>query len=117
MAKKLLIVLFVLLFGSTAYALKVGDKMPYMKGAPTYLSSWMDPNTGSYGERRFRDNDNGEGFKMEAYLTCNDVSLLVPFGVFDSIEDLVYLDPNMDGIIDNIDSPNMSIGSTAPPCP
>ena len=115
--KKILTVLFIFLFASTALALMVGDKMPYIKGAPDYVKPWLGYLTGVSGEQHFKDNKVGEGFKMEAYLTCDNVSLLVPFGVYDSVENLVYLDPDMDGIIDSVISPNQSIASTAPLCP
>ncbi len=115
--KKLFIVLFILLFVTPVSALVVGDKMPYIEDSPDFISPWIGPLTGASGERRFKDNENGVGFKMEAYLRCNNIMLLVPFGVFDSIDELVYLDYDMDGKIDQVIFPGKSIATTAPACP
>lgn len=87
--KKLLIVLFVLLFASPSWGLIIGDKMPYIEGSPDFISPWTGLRDGTSGERRFKDNKDGVGFKMEAYLKCNNIMLLIPFGVFDSVEELV----------------------------
>ncbi len=116
--KKLLVIMFVLLSVSLAFALEVGDKMPDVSGIKVQSERiWIDSLRGLSGPYYIRAEHPGDThFIIEAHLACGETINSNPFGIFISTESLLYLDKNMDGIIDSIDSPTLTIGQTAPDC-
>ncbi|KKM71173.1 hypothetical protein LCGC14_1433360 [marine sediment metagenome] len=103
-------------------ALKVGDKMPDMSGTEvTEVLPWFNLLLGKSGERHFTGLF-GEAWTMEAFLYCDGELSEKPFGHYASVLDIVYLDPDMDGEIDEVvldasKPPQATVGITAPDCP
>ena len=120
--KKLITILIILLFvwASPAFALEIGDKMPDTSGIETEaVLPWHHLILGKGGEQHFKEGADGF-WTMEAFLYCDGKLLENPFGIYISELKVIYLDGNMDRIIDEIiviGSKRMSIGETAPECP
>lgn len=118
----LLPVFIVLLFAAPAFALDVGDPMPDVSGIEvTEVLPWFNFGLNKSGERHFRGVF-GKVWTMEAFLSCDGKLLEKPFGYYTSILDVIYLDLDMDGeinevILDASKPPKATIGITAPDCP
>ena len=100
--------------------LKVGDGMPDTSGIETVeVFPWSHSILGKGGEQHFKGDVDGI-WTMEAFLYCDGKLLENPFGIYISELKVIYLDRDMDRIIDEvivIGSRRMSIGKTAPDCP
>ena len=102
--------------------LKVGDKMPDMSGIEvTERLPWFNFLLGKSGGLHYTGVF-GEVWTMEAFLFCAGKLLEKPFGFYTSVLDIVYLDPDMDGKIDEVvldasKPPRATVGATAPNCP
>ncbi len=123
MKRLLIIIIFICSFllaqTSIAEPLKVGGQMPNMETEPDYIKPWnriVDDVLSKGGERHFRDIDSIH-WTMEAFLSCGSVVSKKPFAFYLSKLNVVYLDLNMDGIIDKmVIDPTKTIASTAPEC-
>ncbi len=122
--KRLLIILificsFLVVQTSIAEPLKVGDQVPNVEGEPNYIKPWYKTIDGVLikgGERHYKDIDS-VNWIMKVYLYCGSVLLKKPFAFYLSKLNVVYLDINMDSIIDKmIIDPKVSIALTAPEC-
>ncbi len=100
--------------------LEVGDPMPDTSGiAIAGMYPWAYSPTGKSGMQLYRGDANGV-WTMEAFLSCDGELLEKPFGLYTNELGAIYLDKNMDRIIDEVivlGSIRLAIGETAPDCP
>jgi hypothetical protein len=114
--KKTLITLTSLLIGTNLYALNLGDKLPdffegYDKGEVSDLKLWINE-TGTKTGWLIKYQIEGKKY-MAAAVKCKLKTY--PFGYTDF--EKVYLDTDLDGIIDKIKPVEGNVGDDAPACP
>ncbi|KKK73821.1 hypothetical protein LCGC14_2889990, partial [marine sediment metagenome] len=105
---------------SPSALLGVGDPMPdNSEIAIAGMYPWAYSPTGKSGMQLYRGDANGV-WTMEAFLSCDGELLEKPFGLYTNELGAIYLDKNMDRIIDEVivlGSIRLTIGETAPDCP
>jgi len=92
------------LIGCSKFPSKIGEKMPAVNSQNVLeMGPWRNEDNSKKGFSLLLDED-GDGIHdlKAAYLECNKKIFEHPLGVYDGKNNILYLDKNFDGLVDEI---------------